>query len=98
MTQWPGQLAAACLLRDDKYIHFMLESVSAQAFCNQQACLCLYFPICGGNNIYPSHTGSERISELNPIWHFEHAKHNKNAKCVHDFIPPPFFISLKGTV
>lgn len=68
----------------------------AQAYWKQHVCLCL--SSCGGNNIYSSRTGSERINELNPIWHFEHVKHNKNAKHERDFIPSLFFFALKGMV
>lgn len=51
-------------------------------------CLCPFS--CGQNNIYTFHNGSERFNEVNPIWHFEHVKHNKNAKHEHDFIPCSF--------
>lgn len=50
----------------------------------------------GQNNIYTSHTGSERINEVNPIRHFECVEHNKNAKHEHDFIPSVFIFALKG--
>lgn len=57
-------------------------------------CLCPFS--CGQNNIYTFHNGSERFNEVNPIWHFEHVKHNKNAKHEHDFIPSVFIFALEA--
>lgn len=59
-----------------------------------KSCRCPF--ICGQHNIYTFHTDSERINEVNPTRHFEHVKHNKNAKHEHDFIPSVFICALKG--
>lgn len=95
-TLQPSSYEVICMYNSGWCLWALKPSENSKSVCLLYLYRC--FSICRRNNIHPFQTGSERINLLNPIWHFEHAKDNKNAKHDHDFIPALFFFSPKNNV